>query len=118
MVCRAAVVRICGCEGAAVWLVCPFAWDWDAFSEYSALSSVVLRTLFGRLPRGAGDDAPVDTGLLSPTRLLIRDSISFRLSPRPGVGDMSYRVRRLCQCPASPVDVVEGENVLHWDRLY
>lgn len=63
-----------------------------AYSEVPLLISPALRTLFGRLPRGAGDAAPpvvVDPGRLSPTRLLIRDSISRRLSALPGEGDTS-----------------------------
>ena len=70
----------------------PSAWPvaWEATSEFSALSSPALRMLAGRLPL-RGDAIPVDTetGLLSPTRLLIRDSISFRLSARLGEGAMS-----------------------------
>jgi hypothetical protein len=56
------------------------------------LVSPALRTLFGRLPRCAGDAAPpvvTDPGRLSPTRLLIRDSISRRLSARAGAGEIN-----------------------------
>ena len=68
------------------------------------LISPALRTLFGRLPRGAGDAAPpvvVDPGRLSPTRLFIRDSISRRLSALPGVGDMSCSRAWLACAPRS-----------------
>lgn len=57
------------------------------------LVSPALRTLFGRLPRCAGDAAPpvvTDPGRLSPTRLFIRDSISRRLSARAGAGEINY----------------------------
>ena len=91
MVVRATVVRVW------VWVVtvcvCPLAGA--ANSDVSLLSSPALSTLFGRLPRGAGDAAPpvvVDPGRLSPTRLLISDSISRRLSARPGVGDISCKL--------------------------
>ena len=36
----------------------------------------------------------VDPGRLSPTRLLINVSISWRLSGRPGVGETSYNCQR------------------------
>lgn len=95
MVVRATVDRTCGCEGPVLTAVMPAA----AYSDVSLLSSPALRTLFGRLPRCAGDAAPpvvVDPGRLSPTRLLIRDSISRRLSARPGVGAIScYSVSTL-----------------------
>src|SRR5688572_9182520 len=61
-------------------------------SEGSLLISPALRTLFGRLPRGAGEPGPpvtAEPGLLSPTRLLMRVSISRRLSALPGVGDIN-----------------------------
>lgn len=81
--------RTWGCDGPVL-LTCvmPAA----AYSDVSLLSSPALKTLFGRLPRCAGDAAPpvvVEPGRLSPTRLLIRDSISRRLSARPGTGAMS-----------------------------
>jgi phenylpyruvate tautomerase PptA (4-oxalocrotonate tautomerase family) len=79
------VERVWGCEGVPV--------AGAANSEASLLSSPALRTLFGRLPRGAGDAAPpveVETGRLSPTKLLIIDSISRCLSALLGIGDMSY----------------------------
>lgn len=65
----------------------------DVNSEMAPLLvSPALRTLFGRLPRCAGDAAPpvvTDPGRLSPTRLLIRDSISRRLSARAGAGEIN-----------------------------
>lgn len=66
-----------------------------ADSDVSLLSSPALRTLFGLLARGPpGDAAPpvvVEPGRLSPTRLLMRDSISRRLSALLGVGDINWR---------------------------
>ena len=69
--------------------------DWPlggaANSDVSLLISPALRTLLGLLPRGPGDAAPpvvVEPGRLSPTRLLMRVSMSRRLSARPGVGDI------------------------------
>src|SRR3569833_3698575 len=84
MVVRGAVVKTCGCAAPD----CTLAGA--AYSEFSLLSSPALRTLLGRLPRWAGDAAPpvvVEPGRLSPTRLLISDSISRRLSALPGVGE-------------------------------
>jgi hypothetical protein len=69
-----------------------------AYSElFSLLNSPALRTLFGLLPKRPGELAPVetDTGLLSRTRLSMRDSISRRLSARPGVGDIIWIDRQL-----------------------
>lgn len=54
----------------------------------------------GRLPLSIGDAAPpveIDPGRLSPTRLLINDSISRRLSALPGVGDINCAESQLGQ---------------------
>lgn len=68
----------------------------DVNSEMAPLLvSPALRTLFGRLPRCAGDAAPpvvTEPGRLSPTRLLIRDSISRRLSARAGAGEINCKL--------------------------
>lgn len=64
-----------------------------AYSEGEILVSPALITLLGRLPWRRGEFAPVetDTGLLSPTKLWIRVSISRRLSALPGVGLTIWR---------------------------
>lgn len=68
-------------------------------SEVSLLSWSALRTLLGLLPRGAGDAAPpvvvVEPGLLSPTKLLMRCSMSRRVSARPGDGDINCAGRQV-----------------------
>ena len=74
--------------GGGPWAADTAAVEGAAYSEVSVLTSPALSTLFGLLPRLAGDAAPavdVETGL-SPTRLLIKSSIERR-SSRPGVGD-------------------------------
>lgn len=88
-----AVVRL-SCTGGATATGAGVGWPLAvvANSEVAVLNSPALRTLFGRLPLRAGDAAPpfVDPGRLSPTKLLIKVSISRRFSARPGMGDTSY----------------------------
>lgn len=91
IVVKGTVLRVCG------WLYTVCAGrsrpTGDVNSEMAPLLvSPALRTLFGRLPRCAGDAAPpvvTDPGRLSPTRLLIKDSISRRLSARAGAGEIN-----------------------------